>query len=91
MKYFFSAATKIIKEPGLRIWNLGSELFLAYSSKNYYDEHGLIFGQGWQLCSDAKDDPYYVFPRKLSRETAKKLLYGTIIETQYKKRLPMSS
>lgn len=70
---------------GVRIWEIGDDLYLVLSSAHIRDEDGVFFKKGWQIYMDAKTDSYV--PRSISRMTAKRILYGIYHETLTKKRL----
>jgi hypothetical protein len=73
-----SFASHQIRDVGIRCWSIDSGIYLIYSrNQKKDDEDKILFDKGWQLYYNCKKD--VVERRKISRETAKTILYGLVI------------
>lgn len=73
------ALLKPFRSKGTRFWDIGSQLFLCYSSLELSDEEGIYICKGWQL-SNEKNGEYI----RLNKETARRLMRGIILDLMMK-------
>lgn len=73
------ALLKPFRSKGTRFWDIGSQLFLCFSSIELSDEEGIYICKGWQI-SNEKNGKYI----KINKETARRLVRGIILDLMMK-------